>query len=54
MVSELTPPFPAPVVGLPASAETLLLQHEVEQLLYQEARIPGRLELGRVVDAVHH
>ena len=39
MVSELTPPFPAPVVGLPASAETLLLLHEVEQLLYQEARI---------------
>jgi p-cumate 2,3-dioxygenase beta subunit len=39
MVSELTPPFPAPVVGLPPTAETLLLQHEVEQLLYQEARI---------------
>ena len=39
MVSEPIPPFPAPVSSLPASAESLMLQHEVEQLLYQEARI---------------
>ena len=31
--------IPAPVSGLPATAESLLLQHEVEQLLYREARL---------------
>ncbi len=30
---------PPPAVGLPATAESLLLQHEVEQLLYREARL---------------
>ena len=30
---------PPPVSGLPASVESLLLQHEVEQLLYEEARL---------------
>lgn len=30
---------PPPVSGLPATAESLLLQHEVEQLLYLEARL---------------
>ena len=30
---------PSPVSGLPATAESLLLQHEVEQLLYREARL---------------
>ena len=30
---------PPPVRGLPATADALLLQHEVEQLLYQEARL---------------
>ncbi len=39
MASELTPPFPLPPVGQPATVESMLLQHEVEQLLYQEARI---------------
>lgn len=31
--------IPAPVRGLPATPESLLLQHEVEQLLYREARL---------------
>ena len=30
---------PPPVFGLPATTESLLLQHEVEQLLYLEARL---------------
>ena len=30
---------PPPVSGLPATAESLLLQHEVEQLLFLEARL---------------
>jgi p-cumate 2,3-dioxygenase beta subunit len=34
-----TAPVPAPVRGLPATADSLLLQHEVEQLLYLEARL---------------
>ena len=34
-----TAPVPPPVNGLPATAESLLLQHEVEQLLYLEARL---------------
>ena len=32
------PATPPPVSGLPATADSLLLQYEVEQLLYQEAR----------------
>ena len=39
MVANLLPPPPPPIAGLPATAESLLLQHEVEQLLYQEARL---------------
>lgn len=39
MVANLVPPPPIPLAGLPAAAESLLLQHEVEQLLYQEARL---------------
>ncbi len=39
MTSKLTPSIRPAVTGLPATAESLLLQHEVEQLLYQEARI---------------
>ena len=31
--------IPPTVSGLPATAESLLLQHEVEQLLYREARL---------------
>ncbi len=34
-----TVPMPPTVSGLPATAESLLLQHEVEQLLYREARL---------------
>ena len=34
-----TAPVPPPVRGLPATADSLLLQHEVEQLLYLEARL---------------
>ena len=34
-----TAPVPPPVNGLPATVESLLLQHEVEQLLYLEARL---------------
>ena len=34
-----TIPVTPSVQGLPATAETLLLQHEVEQLLYLEARL---------------
>ena len=34
-----TVPIPPPVSGLSATPESLLLQHEVEQLLYQEARL---------------
>ncbi len=34
-----TAPVPSSVIGLPATAESLLLQHEVEQLLYLEARL---------------
>ena len=35
-----TRPAPAPsAAGLPADAASLLLQHEVEQLLYLEARL---------------
>ena len=34
-----TTQIPLPVAGLPATAESLLLQHEVEQLLYREARL---------------
>ena len=34
--STMAPPL---VRGLPATADALLLQHEVEQLLYQEARL---------------
>ena len=34
-----TAPIPPSVSGLPATAEPLLLQHEVEQLLYLEARL---------------
>ena len=34
-----TAPAPPPISGLPATAESLLLQHEVEQLLYLEARL---------------
>ena len=33
------PPAPPPVNGLPAGTDSLLLQHEVEQLLYREARL---------------
>lgn len=32
-------PLTAAAAGLPASVESLLLQHEVEQLLYREARL---------------
>ena len=34
-----TAQIPPPVSGLPATAESQLLQHEVEQLLYREARL---------------
>lgn len=34
-----TVPIPPPVSGFLATPESLLLQHEVEQLLYQEARL---------------
>lgn len=34
-----TVPIPLPVSGLLATPESFLLQHEVEQLLYQEARL---------------
>ena len=34
-----TAQVPSPIFGLPATPESLLLQHEVEQLLYREARL---------------
>ena len=39
MAPETAPLIPDRVTGLSPTAESLLLQHEVEQLLYQEARI---------------
>lgn len=39
MLSEATPPIPDSVSGLFPTAESLLIQHEVEQLLYREARL---------------
>ena len=39
MTSKLTPSIPPFATGLPATAESLLLQHEIEQLLYREARL---------------
>ena len=38
MAASVTPPSP-PLAGLPATPESLLLQYEVEQLLYLEARL---------------
>ena len=38
MATQLTPAPPS-VIGRPATPESLLLQHEVEQLLYLEARL---------------
>ena len=38
MATQTIPVAPS-LSGLPATAESLLLQHEVEQLLYQEARL---------------
>ena len=38
MATQLTPAPPS-IIGRPATPESLLLQHEVEQLLYLEARL---------------
>ena len=39
MATQMTPAASPPIGGLPPTTESLLLQHEVEQFLYLEARL---------------